>query len=86
VHGLTQARMTKLPIPPAAVSTFEPAAAIPPKLLTIKETAAYLRVSRAGLYRSIIQNLESVHIGGRHLVLRESIDRYLDRLIAKEAA
>ncbi len=56
-----------------------------PKLMSVKASAEYLDISRAKFYQ-IIGEFQTVRIGGRHLVVRESIDRYIDGLIAKEAA
>ena len=48
-----------------------------PKLLTIDEAWAVLRVSRSTLYRLFDDGLESLHVRGRHLVAMDAIDRFL---------
>lgn len=51
--------------------------AINPPLLSIGEAAAYLRISRAKFYADILPILESVRIGGRRLVYRDSLDKFI---------
>ncbi len=53
-----------------------------PALISIKAAAAYLSISRAKLYADLLPHLETVRIGGRHLVVVES----LDRLIAAQSS
>ncbi|MBN9495872.1 MAG: helix-turn-helix domain-containing protein [Alphaproteobacteria bacterium] len=53
---------------------------IPPAALTIREAAAYARVSRATLYRILAipgSPLRTAKIGARRVVLRESLDALL---------
>ena len=52
------------------------------KLISIEEACQILGVGRTSVYRLISDNkLQTLHIGRRHLVVMESIDRLL-----KEAA
>ncbi len=50
----------------------------PPDLLSIIETADYLRVTRTTIYRLIKSGaLTGTHVGRRHLITRKSIENYL---------
>ena len=48
-----------------------------PALTSIADAAAYLSLSRATFYRDVIPHIETVRIGKRHLVLVESLDRFI---------
>jgi excisionase family DNA binding protein len=51
-----------------------------PQLLTITETEDCLRVSNPTLYRLLADGeLQSLKIRGRRLILRDSIDGYIER-------
>ncbi len=53
----------------------------PPKLLPINGTAQLLGVGRSTIYQLIGSGeLESVHLGHRHLVVYESAEKLVDRL------
>ena len=50
-------------------------------LLTVLEAATVLGVSRATIYRQIeLGNLHAVKIGGRRLLTREEIQRFVNSL------
>ena len=54
---------------------------VPPKLLPINDTARLLGVGRTTVYELIGNgSLESIHLGQRHLVLYESVERLVERL------
>lgn len=58
-----------------------------PRLVTIKATGPLLGVSRELVYRLIRRgDLETVRIDGCHLVVVESIDRYVARLRTEASA
>jgi len=48
-----------------------------PALTSIAEASRYLGISRAKLYSDLLPQLQTVHIGGRHLVVVESMDRLI---------
>ncbi|MBK9183268.1 MAG: helix-turn-helix domain-containing protein [Ignavibacteria bacterium] len=51
---------------------------LPDGLVTIKEAAAFLRVTRVTVERLIKSGaLEGTHVGRKHLITRKSIDNYL---------
>jgi excisionase family DNA binding protein len=55
-------------------------------LLTVDETAEWLRVSRWSVYNLIRSNqLRTIKIGRRRLVTRDALDECVD-LLAKDAA
>jgi hypothetical protein len=43
-------------------------------------------VSRAKFYADVLPQLETIHIGTRHLVVVASIDRLIAKLLIKEAS
>lgn len=47
-------------------------------LKTIPEASAYLKVSRAKLY-TMLPELQTVRLGGRRLVLKDSLDALIER-------
>jgi hypothetical protein len=58
-----------------------PAAAMKPALASISVACQYLgSVSRAKLYADLLPQLETVHIGSRHFVVVESMDRLIEKL------
>lgn len=58
---------------------------IPAALLSIARSAEYIGISRAGFYEKVLPHLRTVRLGGRHLVLRESLDAFVSRLVAEQA-
>jgi len=56
-------------------------AELAPLLLPITPAANHIAVGRSTLYELIAAGeIESVHIGRRHLVVRSSLDAYVERL------
>ena len=54
---------------------------IAPKLVGISEAARIIGIGRTRLYQLIDKgDLESVHLGQRHLVKYDSIERFVDSL------
>jgi hypothetical protein len=55
-----------------------------PALTPIPDACKYMgKVSRAKFYADILPELETVHLGTRHLVVVASMDRYIARLASK---
>lgn len=48
-------------------------------VLTVRQAAEYLAVSRTQVYRLLDQGLPSVHLGGRHVFLRSSLMEWMER-------
>jgi excisionase family DNA binding protein len=56
-------------------------------LLTVPEAQQYLRIGEGTLYRIFNRNeLPRVRVGGRVMVRREDLIRYVDSQVVKEAA
>jgi excisionase family DNA binding protein len=50
------------------------------QLLTLPETTDWLRVSKSSVLRLVADGeLESIKVGGRRLIFRDAIDRYIER-------
>jgi excisionase family DNA binding protein len=63
-------------------TTTRPKPAPPPELLSIIDAGVYLGVSRRTVYDRLIEPngpLETVHIGARRLVTRESLLRFVSQ-------
>src|SRR5262245_47604378 len=58
-----------------------------PALASIPDACKYMGdVSRAKCYADVLPQLETIHIGTRHLVVVASIDRLIAKLLIKEAS
>lgn len=86
IAGLINDRITEInttnthhqPTEVAQSAPLSTPAPLPDGLVTIKETAAFLRVTRVTVERLIKSGaLEGTHIGRKHLITRKSIDIYL---------
>ena len=55
---------------------------VPPLLLTVEEAAAMLSIGRTGAYQLVMGGqVRSVKIGRRRLVVRESLQEFIHRLL-----
>ncbi|GGF29067.1 hypothetical protein GCM10011611_38930 [Aliidongia dinghuensis] len=50
----------------------------PPYLLSIERAAASIAVSRAYFYEHVLHHLETVRLGKRNLVCRESLEAFIE--------
>lgn len=57
---------------------------INPPLLTVKEAADYLRICRVTLY-GMLDQLQTIRIGSRRLIYRDSLDRFIAAQLGKAA-
>lgn len=51
-----------------------------PALIAVNDAADYLGIARSTFYKVFIQDLETVQIGKRRLIVAESLDRLVAKL------